>query len=166
MNPDSFDIGEVVAQRWFQIAHGAAVIATLALPWAIVDDHSAPASAFVLISRLLGEVDHNEGFYLDSVDADCRHRPRVGPPLLHQAGRRARAVAGLGAYRSGAAAALFSSDAVTVWWGYAADSAAQRSGADHLVRETKARRRAMGEAQRSSAARQPAAVAGKNGCQA
>ena len=61
MNQDTFDIGEVLAQRWFQIAHGVVVILTLALPWAIMDDHSNPASAFVLVSRLGAEMGHNAG---------------------------------------------------------------------------------------------------------
>ena len=59
MNQDVFDIGELLAQRWFQIAHGVAVILTLALPWAIMDDHSDPASAFVLVFRLGAEMGHN-----------------------------------------------------------------------------------------------------------
>ena len=62
MNQDGFDIGQVLAQRWFQIAHGVAVILTLALPWAIMDDHSDPASAFVLVSRLGAEMGHNAVF--------------------------------------------------------------------------------------------------------
>ena len=119
MNPDSFDIGEVVAQRWFQIAHGVAVIATLALPWAIVDDHSAPASAFVLISRLLGEVDHNEGSAIAWMLIVAIALASALHFYIKLGGGR-----GLWPAWVLTVAALllplFSSDAVTVWWGYAA----------------------------------------------
>ncbi len=59
MNLGGFDIGKITGQRWFQITHGVALIASLALPWAIVDDHSVPVSAFGLFASLWSELDHH-----------------------------------------------------------------------------------------------------------
>ena len=120
MNQDVFDIGQVLAQRWFQIAHGVAVILTLALPWAIMDDHSDPASAFVLVFRLGAEMGHNAGsiaialtLIVVMILASAIHL------YIKLGGGR-----GLWAAWVIAIAALllplFSSDAVTVRWGYLA----------------------------------------------
>ena len=59
MNFGGFGIGKITGQRWFQITHGVALIVSLALPWAIVDDHSAPVSAFGLFASLWSELDHH-----------------------------------------------------------------------------------------------------------
>ena len=59
MNFGGFDIGKIIERRWFQITHGAALISSLALPWAIIDDHSVPVSAFGLFASLWPELDHH-----------------------------------------------------------------------------------------------------------
>ena len=59
MNFGGFDIGKIIARRWFQVTHGVALIASLALPWAIIDDHSVPVSAFGLFASLWPELDHH-----------------------------------------------------------------------------------------------------------
>ena len=119
MNLDIFDIGEVVAQRWFQIAHGVAIISTLALPWAIMDDHSAPASAFVLIRRLLIEVDHNAGSGIAWVLIVAIILASAVHFYIKLGGGRGLWPAGVIAIAA-LLLYLLSSDAVTVWWGYAA----------------------------------------------
>ena len=59
MNVGGFDIGKITGQRWFQVTHGVALIVSLVLPWAIVDDHSASVSAFALLNSLWSELDHH-----------------------------------------------------------------------------------------------------------
>ncbi|MDE2813108.1 MAG: hypothetical protein OXM01_08795 [Gemmatimonadota bacterium] len=120
MNLDSFDIGEIVAQRWFQIAHGVAIIATLAMPWAIMDDHSDPASAFVLIYRLMVEVDHSTGsigiawaLIVAIILASAIHF------YIKLGGGRGLWPAWVITIAA-LLLPLLSSDAVTGWWGYAA----------------------------------------------
>ena len=120
MKLDTFDIAEIAAHRWFRIAHGVAIIVTLALPWAIIEDHSEPLSAFVLPYPVFTELQHQAS---DTVTALLL----MGMIVLASA---AHLYIKLGDGRglwpawvitiAALLLPLWASEAVTVWWGWAA----------------------------------------------
>ncbi len=120
MNLDTLNINEFLEHSWVRKAHGVGIIATLALPWAIVEDHSDALSAFLLLYPVFAELQHQA---VDTVIALLLIGVIVSASAVHlyvKMGNRRGLWTAWMITIALLLLPLLASEAVVIWWGWAA----------------------------------------------